>query len=292
MIERKFVDLYAQNAQGGLAVAERDVILTYALKILSDKRLLDKMVFKGGTCLRKNYFGKTTRFSLDLDFTNLGKRKPDDIILEVASIFNKTYYGIRFRTGTEDFYVSEDKFSCGATINYAHSWNEASFNFELSLREEPTLPTNKLPILPQSYLKHLEFKPPIISCFSLEELLAEKVRAAYQRIRASDVYDLIFISKKPFNRDLLRSMVVIKCWNVRDVFDPDLFLSKISTGKYNWSDLENLLRRGEKLKPDKIIKQCLQSYRFLKNLTADEKLLIQDARKHKQVALKKRLIKR
>jgi predicted nucleotidyltransferase component of viral defense system len=172
MIERKFVDLYAQNAQGGLAVAERDVILTYALKILSDKRLLDKMVFKGGTCLRKNYFGKTTRFSLDLDFTNLDKRKPDDIILEVASIFNKTYFGIRFKIETKDFYVSEDGFSCGATINYAHSWNEASFNFELSLREAPVLSTDKLPILPQSYLKHLEFKPPMINCFSLEELLS------------------------------------------------------------------------------------------------------------------------
>jgi len=292
MIERKFVDLYAQNAQGGLTVAERDVILTYALKILSDKRLLNKMIFKGGTCLRKNYFGKTTRFSLDLDFTNLDKRKPDDIILEVASIFNKTYFGIRFKIETKDFYVSEDGFSCGATINYAHSWNEASFNFELSLREGPVLSTDKLPILPQSYLKHLEFEPPVINCFSLEELLAEKVRAAYQRIRASDVYDLVFISKKPFDRDLLRSLVVIKCWNVRDPFDPDLFLSKISTGKYNWSDLENLLRRGEKLKPDKLIKQCLQSYRFLKNLTTDEKLLIQDARKHKQAALKKRLIKR
>jgi hypothetical protein len=85
---------------------------------------------------------------------------------------------------------------------------------------------------------------------------------------------------------------IIISWNVRDPFNPDLFFSKISTGKYSWSDLENLLRRGEKLKPDKLIKQCLQSYRFLKNLTADEKLLIQDARKHKQVALKKRLVKR
>lgn len=58
MIEDKFVDLYARNS--GLRdklVAERDVVLTYALRALLDTGVMDQLAFKGGTCLRKLVFG-------------------------------------------------------------------------------------------------------------------------------------------------------------------------------------------------------------------------------------------
>jgi len=54
MIAEKFVDLYARNS--GLRdklVAERDVVLTYALAALADSGLMSHLAFKGGTCLRK-----------------------------------------------------------------------------------------------------------------------------------------------------------------------------------------------------------------------------------------------
>jgi len=57
------IDHYANASQIDTYVAERDVVLTYVLKILDDARLLDKLAFKGGTCLKKVYYGKTTRFS-------------------------------------------------------------------------------------------------------------------------------------------------------------------------------------------------------------------------------------
>ena len=68
MIPEKFVDLYAlgSNLQDTL-VAERDVVLTYVLKILSDHRVLEQLAFKGGTCIRKHFLGSTARFSEDLD---------------------------------------------------------------------------------------------------------------------------------------------------------------------------------------------------------------------------------
>lgn len=53
MIEDKFVDLYARNS--GLRdklVAERDVVLTYALHALVDAGVMEHLAFKGGTCLR------------------------------------------------------------------------------------------------------------------------------------------------------------------------------------------------------------------------------------------------
>ena len=81
MIEEKFVDLYARNS--GLRdklVAERDVVLTYALRALLDAGVMDHLAFKGGTCLRKLVFGSAGRFSEDLDFT-LDSDRPDDDVL-------------------------------------------------------------------------------------------------------------------------------------------------------------------------------------------------------------------
>jgi predicted nucleotidyltransferase component of viral defense system len=52
VIEDKFVDLYARNS--GLRdklIAERDVVLTYALHALVDTGVMDHLAFKGGTCL-------------------------------------------------------------------------------------------------------------------------------------------------------------------------------------------------------------------------------------------------
>lgn len=70
MIQDKVVDFYARNS--GLRdklVAERDVVLTYALRVLLDTGVMDQLAFKDGTCLRKLIFGSACRPSEDLDFT-------------------------------------------------------------------------------------------------------------------------------------------------------------------------------------------------------------------------------
>ena len=93
MIEDKFVDLYARNS--GLRdklVAERDVVLTYALRALFDAGVMDYLAFKGGTCLRKLIFGSTGRFSEDLDFTLDGDRPDDDVLTDLVAVFNGEHY--------------------------------------------------------------------------------------------------------------------------------------------------------------------------------------------------------
>ncbi len=56
-----------------LPVAERDAVLTYVLRILADAGLLERLIFKGGTCVRKVFLGRTGRFSEDLDFTKIAE---------------------------------------------------------------------------------------------------------------------------------------------------------------------------------------------------------------------------
>ena len=291
MIEQKFVDLFARGARVNLNIAERDVILTYAIRVLEISELLKKMIFKGGTALRKCFWGSKTRFSLDLDFTNIEKKEPDDIILEIATVFNKTYFDIAFSVDPKEIYVSEDKLSCGAKINYSHPWANGSFEIDLSFREEPVLPPLNRTLLYESYFRYLEFNSPSLNCFQPEELLAEKIRATYQRIRARDVLDLGLYAERPLNFDLIRAITIIKFWNIRDIFDPEEFLDKIQTGKFNWSELENLIGRGRRIDFKRLQNKCQSRYKFLMRLSENEKFLLADARKHQNKKLKEKLIK-
>ena len=36
-----------------IMIAEKEVVLTFLLQLLSERGILDKLAFKGGTCLRK-----------------------------------------------------------------------------------------------------------------------------------------------------------------------------------------------------------------------------------------------
>ncbi len=48
MLQQKFVDLFARSSGVVLPIAERDVALTYVLRILADAGLLNQLIFKGG----------------------------------------------------------------------------------------------------------------------------------------------------------------------------------------------------------------------------------------------------
>jgi predicted nucleotidyltransferase component of viral defense system len=290
MIEQKFADLFASGSQVGIDVAEREIVLTYVLKILDDAGLLKTLAFKGGTCLRKCIYGKETRFSVDLDFTSTGKEKPDDLILELVGALGKPSYGLSFEIDTNDFYVSDDGQSCGATVVYKHAWNEAKFKLDVSLREEPSLELTHFTLQPQPYYKHLEFKPFPVRSFQFAELLGEKIRAASQRVRSRDLYDLMKAADKPLNTKLIRALAVIKCWNVRDAFDPVRFIARLRSSKYDWEDLRQLVRRSEKLTPENLISTCEKRYRFLLDLTENEKRLIADSKKHALKSLPRTLL--
>ena len=81
MIEKRLVQWYAADAGVDLDIAEREIVLTYVLRILADRGLLAQLAFKGGTAIRKLILGGQGRFSLDLDFTTITTTKPNTFIL-------------------------------------------------------------------------------------------------------------------------------------------------------------------------------------------------------------------
>jgi hypothetical protein len=129
------------------------VVLTYALRALYDRRVLDELAFKGGTCLRKIVFGATGRFSEDLDFT-LTAADAQAVLTEFYDVFNSDHYGVSL--SLDDWYETEDGF--GMEVEYHHDWNNAGrFRLQVSSREKPTLPVVPRPLIDQIYFETLEF---------------------------------------------------------------------------------------------------------------------------------------
>ena len=59
----------------GLDLIEKDYVLGWILKGISECSVRDKLIFKGGTALSKVYFPLGWRISEDLDFTLLDNSK-------------------------------------------------------------------------------------------------------------------------------------------------------------------------------------------------------------------------
>jgi len=278
MIEDKFVDLYALNS--GLRdklVAERDVVLTYALRGLIDNGVMDHLAFKGGTCLRKMIFGSSGRFSEDLDFTIDSDRPEDDVLIDLIESLNREHYGISFVF--DEYYKTESDTSFGGDVKYSHAWNDAGrFRLQVSLRERPTLPVLSMEMKHQTYFNHLEIDLFEVRSLQVIEMIAEKIRAAYQRVKVRDLYDLYCFAATPFDGELLRRMTVLKLWQARDPFDPNVFFEKLRSGIYDWEDLRRLVRTSDLIEPDKINQSVEDRFAVLHQLTELEQQLIADSK--------------
>lgn len=286
LLEKKHVTFYARSSRVPLDVAERDVVLTYVLQVLREG-ILPKLAFKGGTCLKKVYFGNVGRFSMDLDFTSSGVSL-EELLQGIRQTLDKrSYYDIEFKIVEENIRAGVGAISESflAIVHYAHSWNVGEFTLEVSYREEPILPLHEALLYDEMYFRYCEFPRFAVRCLQKEELLAEKLRAAFQRMRARDLYDLYLFSGRPFDRDLVKKLVVVKCWNVRESFEPDVLLSSISGGEYDWDDLQRLVRRGDLPSQEIVVRKVMNEYGFLRGL--DEKLLriVKDSKAHKEKKL-------
>jgi hypothetical protein len=76
---------------------EIDVILSYLLQLFTEKRITDHVAFKGGTLLRKMFFGPRGRLSTDLDFTLRSTIPVDDLMLMMLDALSAPYHGLSFR---------------------------------------------------------------------------------------------------------------------------------------------------------------------------------------------------
>jgi predicted nucleotidyltransferase component of viral defense system len=288
MLTQPQVQRYAnESGLRDIMIAEKEVVLTFLLQLLSERGILDRLAFKGGTCIRKMFIGAQGRFSTDLDFTGIEAHDHEDVILNMMAAFEEPYHGIQFAIPDEAYYETQDGLSWGVNPEYAHDWNQggSEIKLQISRRETPTLPIERRAQIEQSYFKMLPFVPTEIVCLAFAEILAEKIRACYQRNKARDIYDLGTFATRPLDQARIRRLVVLKLWQARDTFDPARLMQKFEDGRdFDWDDLRQLLNRAVNVDRERITRDCVRGFGFLANLTEDELTISRDQYQREQAA--------
>jgi predicted nucleotidyltransferase component of viral defense system len=264
---------------------EIDVILTYLLQLFAEKGVMEHVGFKGGTMLRKMIFGPRGRLSTDLDFTSPSEIGAEDLMLMMLDALERPYHGISFRFDRDkDWYLTDD--GCAANPVCAHAENEKGVKIKLqvSMREQPVLPIRALPQIALDYFDLLEFAPVAVPCLAFEEVVAEKIRAANQRSKVRDLHDLSEISVRVLDREIIRSLAVLKLWNSDGPnLDYGRFRERITgAADYDVADLTTLLRRDQRPDLDQMIQRVVKGFRFLADLSdLERKLTADDARRRR-----------
>ncbi|MGI0102314.1 MAG: nucleotidyl transferase AbiEii/AbiGii toxin family protein [Nitrosotalea sp.] len=211
---------------------EKDFTITIILSIISRFGEIDKLVFKGGTSLKKAYFAET-RFSEDLDFTCT-----EDIS---SSLYGFLIKGIT--NNQVDFTEVKEEKTVAQSKSFSVKYNDFnghpnSVKIDLSIREKVLNGQENRQII------HFydNMKPSVfhIPTMTLKEIIAEKVRAIIYAQRPRHLYDMWYLLGK--NVVIDPSLVNSKLSLYGDQFDLKKLKEGMNKTKKNWkADLRHLM---------------------------------------------------
>ncbi|MGH9892589.1 MAG: nucleotidyl transferase AbiEii/AbiGii toxin family protein, partial [bacterium] len=185
MITEAFFRRHAHAHGGNRELTLIDVAQEYVLEHLRRENLFaEALVFKGGTALRKFFFGQDGRLSLDLDFGNRTQDDWTDIVLDVldgAELFDVSIHVDR-RRGPH------------AQLRIDTPLGAVTEPIAVSIRHDQAwLPTPEVEPQPFEFLDRglqPEFKRSKLPILDPREIGAEKIAAFTRRRHARDLYDL------------------------------------------------------------------------------------------------------
>jgi len=167
---------------------EHDLVLSRAICELYQHPLISKnLVFRGGTALHKLFFKSAGRFSEDLDF-----------VQAQAEPIGKTIDAIRECLdpwlGKPTWKQSEGRF----TLNYKFKTEiepvlQRKVKIEINTREHKNLDPHVKKLF--SVANRWFQGESTVLTYSIEELLATKLRALYQRKKGRDLYDFWYAAR-------------------------------------------------------------------------------------------------
>ncbi|MEQ8189875.1 MAG: nucleotidyl transferase AbiEii/AbiGii toxin family protein [Candidatus Eremiobacterota bacterium] len=237
-------------------VVEKDYALSYVLAGISSVPVLSEtLVFKGGTALKKLFFGNY-RFSEDLDFTALKAPEGDELERNLNLALTETlkmlseygpFIAKLFRYHEKEPHPEGQE---AFIIRLKYPWHPeplCKIKIEITHKELLLLKPEKRNLI-HDYEESL--KVTLLS-YSIEEIITEKMRTILQthqnllkrgwtRPRARDYYDLWHLLKEfnsTINKNIIPEILKKKCeykkvyyTNIEDFFPPAL----ISEVERNW----------------------------------------------------------
>lgn len=205
---------------------EKDYILSWILFGISKHKQLPKtIVFKGGTVLKKVYF-EDYRFSEDLDFTLLNAEIPNE---QIFAWFREVFEFIKDEANIPLEIIDNNEHEDGG-INFYISYigplggqgNNKRVKVDVSRSEQLVFE----PVINDVFIGYSDLEKHQLLCYSLQEVLVEKMRSVMQRMQARDFYDIWYLLEEHgMDADFYINEFEAKCKS-KDLIHTD-FLKKL-----------------------------------------------------------------
>lgn len=226
MISEIFVESWRVNANWQtLAMVEQDLIISRALVCLYENPTIkNSFIFRGGTALNKLYIKPAARYSEDIDLVQLRAEPIGEMINLIREILQDWLGEPKWKTterSTKLIYQYE-------AINRL----PAKLKLEINTTEHfQVLPLKHESFVVDSDWFHGDCE---ITTHTLEELMATKLRALYQRRKGRDLFDLwLVFSQKLANIEQTIEIFQKYCSNEGNLISKDLFRKNLELKKLN-----------------------------------------------------------
>ena len=206
---KQILEQTASRTNFSMHLLEKDYYLTLILSRINE--LSKSLVFKGGTCLNKIYYSYF-RLSEDLDFSMLlpeyevSRNKRRQLMQPIKENIENfaSRFGMKLLNAKNAGRNESKQYIYN--FNYSSVLRPGEFNikFEVSLRYG-ILQENQIHPIRHKFVHPFSGEPLFnagnVRCLSLEEIVAEKMRAAATRktIAPRDFYDIDFIIRNGFD---------------------------------------------------------------------------------------------
>ena len=164
---------------------EHDLVLSRALVALYNTDLIaNTLVFRGGTALNKFYLKPPARYSEDLDFVQL-KPAPIGDTIDVLKEVLSPWLGKPKWKSTER--------SIKMVFRYQSS-DLMPIRLKIEINTTEHFKVKPLQTIPFQVINGWYEGKANVSLYSLEELIATKVRALHQRRKVRDLFDIWYVA--------------------------------------------------------------------------------------------------
>jgi len=199
LIDRRELLEKARQKNLSLMMVEKDYVLGWLLYGLAQDR---DLVFKGGTALSKVYFPRIWRLSEDLDFS-LVNGELKTLLEGIGSVLDdvKKKSGIEFVLKSS--HINADYLQI--KVQYKGVMDRNWIKVDVTLDDVVDRPVIKA--IPREYSDYVPFS---VRVESLEEILASKLRAAIERKKCRDYFDLWKLFQMDFDRQKIKRVFARK----------------------------------------------------------------------------------
>lgn len=264
MVSEREVRVWAdEQGLSNLALAEQDYRLVKATEaIYADDFLSPRMCMKGDTAINKLYLKETSRLSADLDFNHIGKK--ESVLKERKDVRERI---------TELLRMQDPSCRMEYKRRYEQTTIKARYRAAVGTDQHLKIEVSHVERFPLLGSVTLKLEAPNtsfqVSTYKLEELVATKLRALFERLKGRDIYDLYHASKLEQDKIAVRKMFLYYFYRSRKVFNPKLYFKnvweKYRSGRYV-DDVSGFIRPSTSFELGGAAEKVVSHYSFLGDL--------------------------